>query len=327
VKPFTYAAAADLSAAAQEQQRSNSALIAGGTCLVDLMKLYVMQPDHLVDIRKGVSSEISDRGSSIYIGAGATNATVAHHPLIISQLPVLSKALLSGASPQLRNAATVGGNIMQRTRCPYFRDTVLPCNKRQPQSGCSAIDGLNRGHAILGTSDSCIATHPSDMCVAMAMLDASIHLADGSSSRQVPFLQFHVEPGDHPDIETILKPGEVISAVEIGKAPLHCTSHYLKIRERASFTFALVSAAVALQVSSGIIKGAKLALGGVATKPWRATAAEQSLVGQSATSSSYLHAAEIALQGAKPRKYNKFKVELAKRTIVRAYEELQDAIG
>jgi xanthine dehydrogenase YagS FAD-binding subunit len=322
MKPFTFSSAANLQQAATGQTQTNSSLIAGGTCLVDLMKLYVMQPDHLIDIRKGLNCQISDRGSSIYIGAGTTNAEVAHNPLICETFPVLSQALLSGASPQLRNAATVGGNILQRSRCPYFRDTVTPCNKRQPGTGCSAIDGLNRTHAVLGVSDACISTHPSDMCVALAMLDTVVHVCDGVNDRQIAFTDFHLLPGKTPEIETVLKPSEIITAIEIAKSPMMRSSHYLKVRDRASFSFALTSAAVALQVAAGTIVNARLALGGVGTKPWRAVDAERSLAGKPATKQSFRQAAEIALADAKPAKHNKFKVELAMRTIVRAYEEL-----
>jgi xanthine dehydrogenase YagS FAD-binding subunit len=251
---------------------------------------------------------------------------VAHHRLIEAEFPVLSRSILSGASAQLRNAASLGGNIMQRTRCAYFRDTTMACNKREPGTGCAALDGLNRGHAVLGGSQHCIATHPSDMCVALAMLDTTVHVSDGNSSRQMPFAELHTLPDDHPEIETTLKPGEIIVAVEIAKHAIGRASHYLKVRDRASFSFALTSAAVGLQMTAGIITGARLALGGVGTRPWRAWKAEKSLLGKTAGSDSFQQAAAIALEGAQPQKYNRFKVELAKRTIVRAYEELRDGV-
>jgi xanthine dehydrogenase YagS FAD-binding subunit len=236
---------------------------------------------------------------------------------------MLSEALLSGASPQLRNMATVGGNIMQRTRCLYFRDPELPCNKREPNTGCGALDGFNRMHAVLGTSAKCIATHPSDMCVALVALDAIVHIEGAAGQRSVPLLDFHLLPGDTPERETVLQHGELITAVEIPDLPFARRSTYLKVRDRASYEFALTSAAVAVEVKEGKIHAARVALGGVGTKPWRAHGAERALVGSAPRESVYRQAAEAALADAKPREQNKFKIELAKETIVRALEQVE----
>jgi xanthine dehydrogenase YagS FAD-binding subunit len=246
------------------------------------------------------------------------NSDLAYHPYIIQNFPLLSAALLSGASPQLRNMATTGGNLMQRTRCPYFYNTDFACNKRVPGSGCAAITGYNRMNAILGTSDHCIATHPSDMCVAMAALGAIIHVQGPKGTRAIPFADFHLLPRQTPQIEHNLKQDELITHVEIPALPFAARSHYLKVRDRASYEFALTSAAVALEIENGKIKGARVALGGVGTKPWRSLAAERALIGAPANMQTYLAAAEAALADAKPYKDNAFKVKLAKRTLVRA---------
>jgi xanthine dehydrogenase YagS FAD-binding subunit len=246
------------------------------------------------------------------------NSDMAHHDLIRSRYPLLSRAILAGASPQLRNMATTGGNLLQRTRCYYFRDTSAPCNKRDPGAGCSALDGYNRIHAVLGTSEHCIATHPSDLSVALAALDAVVRLSGRSGERTVPFNDFHVTPGDRPERETVIEPGELITAVDIPPLPFAARSVYLKVRDRASYAFALASAAVALDMQGGTIRDARVALGGVATKPWRAREAERALLGQRADPVSYRAAADAALSGAVPRTHNAFKIELAKRTLVRA---------
>ena len=321
MQPFTYTVASTVQDASRKSANSNQTLLGGGTCLIDLMKLDVMLPDHLVDVRKVSEGAVEDKGSSVLISGTATNSGVAYNELIQKQFPVLSQALLSGASPQLRNAATIAGNIMQRTRCYYYRDTATRCNEREPGSGCDAIEGFNRIHAVLGVSDHCIATHPSDMCVALAALDAVVHIQNGTTRKEVAFTDFHVLPGEHPEIETILQTGDVITGVEIAKSNLARNSHYLKVRDRASFSFALTSAAVALDGAS-TIGGARLALGGVGTKPWRAAEAEAALLGKPANAESFREAAEIAMRTAVPHKHNKFKIELAKRTIVKAYEEL-----
>jgi xanthine dehydrogenase YagS FAD-binding subunit len=232
--------------------------------------------------------------------------------------PVLSEALLSGASPQLRNMATVGGNLMQRTRCYYFRDPVYPCNKRQPGAGCAAMDGYNRIHAILGVSEQCIATHPSDMAVALVAIDASVHILGASGERVVPMTEFHLLPGDTPDRETVVRPSELITYVTLPKRPFAAHSAYVKLRDRASYEFALASAAAALDLEGTTIRSARLALGGVATKPWRAFEAEQVLTGAAANETTFRRAADAALTGAVPRRYNAYKIELAKRAIVRA---------
>lgn len=322
MQPFTYATATSAEEASSKTTDAFNTLLGGGTCLVDLMKLDVMQPAELVDARKIVGEQIVDKGSTVLIPATATNSGVAHDPLIMTNFPVLSEALLSGASPQLRNVATVAGNIMQRTRCYFFRDTTFRCNKREPGSGCDAIEGYNRIHAVLGGSQNCIAVHPSDMCVALAMLGAVVHVQSGNTMKDIPLVDFHLLPGDHPEIETVLKPGDVIVSVEVPKSDLNCNSRYLKVRDRASFSFALTSAAVALSGGAGRITEARLALGGVGTKPWRSVAAEQALVGKPANRDSFAAAAEVALREAVPQKHNKFKIDLAKRTIVKAFEEL-----
>ena len=300
--------------------RPGAMFLAGGTTLVDLMKVGVLTPDTVVDVRHlGLSSiDVSDR--TITVGAAVTNSQLAWHPAIRERFPVLSQAILSGATAQIRNMATVGGNILQRTRCSYFRDVHASCNRRQPGSGCDALDGFNRGHAVLGVSDHCIATHPSDMCVAMAVLDAEVHTvrADGTT-RSIPFGEFHKAPGDTPHLEVALAHGELITHVVIPHLAAARRSHYLKVRDRASYEFALASAAVVLDLDDDTIRGARLGLGGVATKPWRAVDAEQILTGRKATDAAFREAAEIALAGAVGREHNHFKIELAKRTIVRAF--------
>jgi xanthine dehydrogenase YagS FAD-binding subunit len=247
---------------------------------------------------------------------------VAWDARVRERYPVVSQALLQGASGQLRNMATIGGNVLQRTRCPYFRDTAMPCNKREPGTGCSALRGVNRGHAILGTSEHCIATHPSDLAVALAALDAVVRVRGRAGERAIPFGEFHLLPDAHPEREHVLRPGELITAIDLPALPFARRSLYLKVRDRASYAFALASAAVALDVAGGTVRDARIALGGVATKPWRATGAERALVGRAASRATFRAAAEAALAGAVPRKDNAFKIELAKRTLVRALEEL-----
>jgi len=296
---------------------------AGGTTLVDLMKLDVMTPGALVDVNRTLPNAIVESGGTIQIGANVRNSDLAEHGLIRERFPVLSEAILAGASAQLRNMASTGGNILQRTRCPYFREVHAACNKRVSGSGCDAMKGFHRSHAVLGTSESCIATHPSDMCVALAMLDAvvSTQKANGDT-RRIPFNEFHLLPGKTPDRETVLEHGEIILGIEIEPSRLSRQSHYLKVRDRASYEFALASAAVALDVDGDTIRAARIGLGGVATKPWRSPEAEAALTGKPVAKDTFRAAAEAAFAAAKPRRDNAFKIELGKRTLVRALEEL-----
>jgi xanthine dehydrogenase YagS FAD-binding subunit len=254
----------------------------------------------------------------VRVGAMVRNSDMARHELIRLRYPVLSQAILAGASPQIRNMATTGGNLLQRTRCYYFRDTAEPCNKREPGSGCGAVEGCNRIHAVLGGSEHCIATHPSDMCVALAALDALVRIEGPTGERVVPFNDFHLLPGDHPERETVLSRGELITAVDVPPIAYASRSVYVKVRDRASYAFALASAAVALDVHDGVIADARIALGGVATRPWRARDAERTLAGRTLDAASFRTAADAALAGAVPRRHNAFKIELAKRTLVRA---------
>jgi len=293
--------------------------LAGGTTLVDLMKHHVERPAHVVDINALALDrvvELPDGG--VRIGAMVRNSDLAHHPLIRDRYPMLSQALLAGASGQLRNMATTGGNLLQRTRCYYFRDLAAPCNKREPGTGCAALDGYNRIHAVLGTSDQCIATHPSDMAVALTALDATVRVRGARGERAIPIVDFYVLPRDRPDRETTLAAGELITGVDLPKLPFARRSLYIKVRDRASYAFALASAAVALDLDGATIREARIALGGVGTIPWRAHDAEASLRGQRAGSKCFTRAAVSALADAVPRKHNKFKVELARRTLLRA---------
>ncbi len=320
MKPFTYVRPADARAAIAAAGDSGASFLAGGTTLVDLMRLEVMTPSAVVDLSPLPLTQIERAGDGLRIGAMARNSAVATHPVVVERYPLLAQALLAGASQQVRNMATVGGNLLQRTRCPYFRDLAVACNKRAPGSGCSAIDGFTRSHAILGTSESCIATHPSDMCVALAALDAVVHTRGAGRERAIPFGEFHTLPGDHPEVESALEPGELVTHVELPASPFAAHAHYVKVRDRAAFAFALASAAVGLDVADGKIRAARIALGGVATRPWRAVEAEQALVGQAPNRASFERAAAAAIVDPKPRRDNAFKIALAKRTIVRALE-------
>ena len=320
MKPFSYVRPADASAAIAAASASDARFLAGGTTLVDLMRLEVMTPSALVDLGRVPLTAIAKQGDGLRIGAMASNSDVANHALVTERYPLLAQALLAGASQQVRNMASVGGNLLQRTRCPYFRDLGVPCNKRAPGSGCSALDGYTRSHAILGTSESCIATHPSDMCVALAALDAVVHTRGAGRERAIPFGEFHTLPGDHPEIESALEPGELVTHIELPASPFAAHAHYVKVRDRAAFAFALASAAVGLDVADGKIRAARIALGGVATRPWRAAEAEQALIGQAPNRASFERAAAAAIVDPKPRRDNAFKVALAKRTIVRALE-------
>jgi xanthine dehydrogenase YagS FAD-binding subunit len=324
MQPFDYSNATDLSAAVRAGTARGTAFIAGGTTLVDLMKLNVETPSHLVDINHlGVHEPALGRveslpGGGLRIGALVRNSDLAWDTTVKEQFPLLSQALLAGASGQLRNMATVGGNLLQRTRCYYFRDTAMPCNKRQPGAGCSALTGPHRIHAVLGTSPHCIATHPSDMAVALVALDAIVHVRGPAGDRTIPLTQFYLEPGAHPERETLLSHGELITGIDVPALSFGRRSLYVKVRDRASYAFALASAAVALDVQGGTIREARVALGGVGTKPWRSPEAEHALTGKAASAATYRAAAEAALRSAVPRTDNAFKIELARRTLVRA---------
>jgi xanthine dehydrogenase YagS FAD-binding subunit len=319
MEPFKLIQVQDGQSAINATVMAGSKFIAGGTNMLDLMKLNIEVPKQVVDINKLSLYQIEELpNGGIKIGALVKNSDLAYHPAIAKKYPVLSEALLSGASPQLRNMASVGGNLMQRTRCPYFYNTDSACNKRVPGSGCGAINGYNRNNAILGTSNKCIATHPSDMCVAMAALAATIHVQGATGVRTIPFSEFHLLPGQTPQLEHNLRQGELITHIEIPAIPYATRSHYLKVRDRASYEFALTSAAVILDIRDGRIQRSHIALGGVGTKPWRADLAEKVLNGAMANQQIYRTAAEAALSQAKGYKDNTFKIELAKRTIVRA---------
>jgi xanthine dehydrogenase YagS FAD-binding subunit len=322
MEPFSYSKPTDDAHAIAAGGAGRTSYIAGGTTLVDLMRLGVMRPSSVVDVNGLAHAQIEERASGVILGALVRNSDAADHPAIVKRYPVLSEAILAGASPQIRNLATMGGNLLQRTRCPYFRDPqVGRCNKRTPGSGCAAIGGVTRSHAVLGTSDQCIATNPSDMNVALAALDALVHVKGANGARKIEVAAFHTLPGDHPERETVLEPGELITHVELPASAFAARSHYLKVRDRASYAFALASAAVALELAGGTIKDARIALGGVATKPWRSLAAERALIGAAATPEVFRKAADAALAGARPQAENQFKVELAKRTLVRALTE------
>jgi xanthine dehydrogenase YagS FAD-binding subunit len=317
---FSYTRAADVPTAVREVAAGGAArFIAGGTNLIDLMKENVERPSRLIDInRLPLAAVQPGPDGGLRLGALVTNTAVAYHPEVERRYPLLSKALLAGASPQLRNMATVGGNLMQRTRCYYFYDTATPCNKREPGAGCSALHGFNRIHAILGASEHCIAVHPSDMCVALAALEAVVRVTGPGGDRTLPFAEFHRLPGDTPHLDTNLGADELITAVDLpakGFAEHHA---YLKVRDRRSYAFALVSVAAALEMDGRTVKEARLALGGVAHKPWRDRQAEALLHGQGATRDNFRRVAEALLRDAKGFGHNDFKVELAKRAIVRA---------
>ncbi|MFC6067068.1 FAD binding domain-containing protein [Streptomyces ochraceiscleroticus] len=315
--PFSYTHVSDTRAAIAAGRRGGR-YIAGGTTLVDLMRETVERPERLVDISGLPLDEVTvtERGG-LRIGALVTMAEAAAHPKVRSLYPAISQALELSASAQLRNMATIGGNIMQRTRCTYFRDVTAACNKREPGSGCAARDGFNRTHAILGTSDHCVATHPSDVAVAFAALEARVHLLGADGERRVPFAEFLLRPARSPHREQALRKGELVAAVEIPALPRPLRSGYLKVRDRQSYEFALTSAAVALHVRGGVIREAKVAAGGVGTVPWKLPAVEQHLVGERPTDALWAAAAQKAADGARPLAHNAFKVELLKRTVER----------
>ena len=324
MKDFAFARAEDQASALSLLARHDGAKFLGGvTNLVELMRENIVQPAALVDITRLPLAEVVELpDGGLRLGALVRNSHLAGHPLVRERYPVLSQAILMGASAQLRNMATTGGNLMQRTRCYYFYNGAARCNKRQPGSGCDAVEGFNRIHAILGTSPACIATHPSDMCVALAALDAVVEVTGKDGARSVPFADFHRLPGDTPQLDTNLAPDELITSVDLPPLPFARRSLYRKVRDRASYAFAIVSVAAALEIEDGKVKQARLALGGVAHKPWRATKAEQALLGQAPTEETFALAATTELASATPYAFNGFKIELAKRTIVDACLEL-----
>ncbi|MEN3293112.1 MAG: xanthine dehydrogenase YagS FAD-binding subunit [Burkholderiales bacterium] len=317
---FLYERAANIEDAVRRAQQPGARFIGGGTNLLDLVKGGVEQPVRLIDVSRLALSDIAELpGGGMRIGALASNSDTANHPLIRQRYPLLSQALLAGASPQLRNMATVGGNLMQRTRCYYFYDTAFDmCNKRVPGSGCAAKDGYNRIHAILGASEQCIAVNPSDMSVALAALDAVVRVRGPKGERTIAFADFHRLPGDTPDKDTTLAQGELITAVDLPASSFAGHSYYLKVRDRASYAFALVSVAAALDLRDGVVRNARVAMGGVAHKPWRAVDAENALAGRALDPASIEDAAKLAVRGAKPYRHNAFKVELAQRAVIRA---------
>jgi xanthine dehydrogenase YagS FAD-binding subunit len=326
VRPFRYEPAPDASAAIDLlADEPGAAFLAGGTNLVDLMKLDVERPDVLIDVRRAVSDRIEELpDGGLRIGAGVLNNDLAVDPVIRRRYPALSQALLSGATYQLRNLATTGGNLLQRTRCVYFQDVTKPCNKRSPGSGCAAREGYHRGLAVLGHSPSCIATHPSDMAVALAAFDAVVRTEGPGGSRQVPLVDFHRLPGDVPERDTVLERGELITAIDLPPLPVAARSRYRKVRDRASYAFALVSVAAVIDVTDGVVSDVRIALGGVAHKPWRATLAEQALRGEEPAEAAFARAADAELEQAEPLRENAFKVPLARRTIVRTLLDLTE---
>lgn len=328
MRPFKYVRADSASNAVRAVAAAPDAkFLGGGTNVLDLMKEGVESPSALVDVTRLDLAKIEPKGDGVRIGALAKNADTANHKLIRTNYPLLTQAILAGASAQLRNMATNGGNILQRTRCPYFYDVAMPCNKREPGSGCGAREGLNRMHAIFGWSETCVAVHPSDMAVALAALEATVNVrgTDGRV-RAVPFSDFHRLPGETPERDTNLAHGELIESIDLPKPRFAAHSYYLKVRDRASYAFALVSVAAALDTGGGTVREARVALGGVAHKPWRATAAEKALAGRPATEASFVAAAEAEMASAKPLGLNAFKVELGKRAIVRALLRASGAV-
>ena len=321
MRPFKFTLTKDASAAAKAVSANTDAkFIAGGTNLIDLMREGVESPTELVDVSRLMLTQIKAvAGGGISIGALAKNTETANHPLVRQSYPLLTQAILAGASPQIRNMATNGGNLLQRTRCSYFYEISMPCNKREPGSGCGAMEGINRNHAIFGSSDKCIAVFPSDMSIALAALDATVKVqgADGKS-RSIPFTDFHRLPGNSPEKDNTLDHGELITSIDLSKSNFAANSYYLKVRDRSSYAFALVSVAAALELSGGRIKKIRIALGGVAHKPWRAAEAETFLAGKVPTEENFKAAAEAAFKTAKPLKHNAFKVELGKRAVVLA---------
>lgn len=320
MKTFTYQRAASVDEAIDSAVATGGKYLAGGTNLVDLMKDNVEAPSALIDIRKlGLNHVYATSSGGVMIEAGVTNSAIANHPLIRTQYPVLSQAILSGATTQLRNMATAGGNLLQRTRCPYFMETAFKeCNKRVPGSGCAARERFNREHALFGASELCVATHPSDMAIALAILEAGVHVKGPEGKRTVPLSEFFALPGVTPEIDNTLLPNELILGIELPPSVYAAHSWYLKVRDRHSYAFALVSVAAGLEIRDGFIASAAIAMGGVASKPWRDHEAEQSLVGKRPVAESFVVAAELALAGAQPLSQNGFKVDLGKHSVVRA---------
>jgi xanthine dehydrogenase YagS FAD-binding subunit len=327
MRPFRYTTAKDLgSASTLVTGNANARFLAGGTNLLDLMKEDVERPEEVIDISRLELTQIKamtggDNAGGIVIGALGRNTETANHPLIRQHYPLLTQAILAGASAQIRNMATNGGNLLQRTRCPYFYDVAMPCNKREPGSGCGAREGINRMHAIFGWSEKCVAVYPSDMAVALSALDATVKVKNAAGTeRMIAFADFHRLPGDTPEKDTTLNHGEIITAIEVPKSNFAGHSYYLKVRDRASYAFALVSVAAALELRGNKIVKARIAMGGVAHQPWRALQAEQMLVGKEATDANFKLAADAEMAGAKPLEHNKFKVELGNQSIVRALQ-------
>jgi len=325
--PFSFVRATDLVDAVRLGAVPRSKYLGGGTNLVDLMRETIERPASLVDVT-ALPDAIEERDGGLWIGAAARNTAVAAHHVVRERYPVLARAILAGASAQIRNMATVGGNLLQRTRCSYFYDDDgSRCNKRQPGEGCDAFAGFNRIHAILGASSACVATHPSDMCVALAALDAIVHLHGPAGPRSMPLVDFHRLPGDRPDIETMLETGELITAIELPSSPFAQRSTYRKVRDRASYAFALVSVAIALDIEGDIVRDIRIALGGVAHKPWRAWRAEAVLRGGPASEDAFAAAADAELAEAIPLSGNGFKIELAKRAMVAVLNELKGDVA
>lgn len=320
---FQYSRAANVADAVSQMAASPGAkFIAGGTNLVDLMKMHVERPAKLIDVTRLPLDKVEETaGGGLRIGALVRNSDLAYHPIVERRYPMLSSALLAGASQQLRNMASVGGNLLQRTRCAYFYDIATPCNKRDPGSGCSAIGGLNRMNAILGTSEACIAVHPSDMCVALAVLEAKVHVVGSRGEREIPFADFHRLPGNSPQLETNLGADELVTSIELPPRGFASNYTYLKIRDRLSYAFALVSVAVGVELDGGNIREARFALGGIAHKPWRKGDAEAVLRGKTANETAFVQAADLAMHDAKGFGHNTFKIDLARRTIVRALSQ------
>ncbi len=323
--PFEYLRAGDpAEAVAAVAERPGAVFLGGGTNLVDHMKLGVAEPDMLVDVSRLPLDRVEETATGLRVGAAVRNSDLAAHPLVRERCPMLARALLSGASGQLRNAATTAGNLLQRTRCPYFQDVTTPCNKREPGSGCSAIGGYTRYHAILGASEQCVAVHPSDMAVAMVALDAVVIVLGPGGERALPLADLYRLPGDTPQRDTVLEHGELVTAVELPDLPFARRSAYRKVRDRTSYSFALVSVAAALDLDGGTVRDVRLALGGVAHKPWRAVLAEEELRGKPATEDAFRRAADAELAAARPLPGNEFKVPMARNTIVATLRDLTE---